>query len=95
MTFLPCVSQVTGARTHLYIEADGAKDPIFVRSCLSLVIYRVSKGEQSKEMSVHLAYIKSYFAPFAGSDLEFDTLNDLFIGTKIYFPDFDNVTSQV
>ena len=62
---------------------------------LSPVIYRVSKGEQPKETSVHLARIKPYFAPSARSTLEIDTLDDLFLGTKIPFPDFDNVTSQI
>ena len=62
---------------------------------LSPVIYRVSKGEQPKEAFVHLARIKTYFAPSAGSNLEIDTLDDLFLGTKIAFLDFENVTSQV
>ena len=58
-------------------------------------MYHVSQGEQPKETSVHMACIKPYFAPSAGFGLEFDTLDDLFLGTKTPFPDFENVTSQV
>ena len=53
------------------------------------------KGEHPKERSVHLARIKPYFAPSAGPALGFNTLDDLFLGTKIPFPDFENVASQV
>ena len=34
-----CFSQVTSARAHLYTEAEGPKGPVFVRSCLSPVVF--------------------------------------------------------
>ena len=46
-------------------------------------------------MSAHLAPIKLFLAPSAESALEFDTLDDLFRGTKTPFLGFENVTSQV
>ena len=69
--------------------------PFVVRSRPSPVIYRVSKGEQPEQMSVHLARIKPSFAPSAGSALGFVTLDGFFLGTKIPLPGFDNVASQV
>ena len=66
-----------------------------VRSRLSRVIYRVSKGDQPKETSIHLARIKPCFTPSVGSALEFDTTDDLFLGTKIPFQVFENTTSPV
>ena len=58
-----------------YTEDDGPnpklispwRGPFVVRSRLSPVIYRVSRGELPKETSVHLARIKPYFAPSAGT----------------------------
>ena len=86
-----------------YTEADGPnpklispwRGPFVVRSRLSPVIYRVSRGEQPKETSVHLARIKPYFAASAETARESDTLDDLFLGIKIPLPDFENITSQV
>ena len=86
-----------------YTEADGPnpklispwRGPFVVRSRLSPVIYRVSRGEQPNETSVHLARIKPYFAPSAGTVRESDTIDDLFLGIKIPLPDFENITSQV
>ena len=66
-----------------------------VRLRLTPVIYRVSKGEQPEETSIHLARIKPCFAPSVGSALEFDTIDDFFLGTKVPFPVFENTTSPV
>ena len=86
-----------------YTAADGPnpklispwRGPYVVRSRLSPVIYRVSKGDKPEEMSVYLARIKRYYAPSTRSAPGFDALDDIFLGTKIPVPDFDNVQSQV
>ena len=64
-----------------YTEANGPnpklisswRDLFVVRSRLSPVIYRVSRGEQPNATSVHLARIKPYFAPSAVTARESDT----------------------
>ena len=71
------------------------RGPYVVRSRLSPVIYRVSKGDKPEEMSVHLARIKRYYAPSTRSAPDFDALDGIFLGTKIPVPDFDNVQPQV
>ena len=71
------------------------RGPFVVRLRLSPVIYRVSRGEQPKETSVHLARIKPYVAPSSGTVREPDTLDDLFLGIKIPLPDFENTTFQI
>jgi len=76
-----------------YSEADGPnpklisswRGPFVIRSRLSPVIYRVSKGNQPEETPVHLARTAT----------DFDSLDDLFLGIKILLWDFDNSASQV
>ena len=73
-----------------YIEADGPNSKLFssvgvpfvIRSCLSLVIDRVSEGEQLEKASVRLTRIKPYDAQSAVPATGFDALDDLFLGAK-------------
>ena len=103
MTF-PSFQPGDRVRIHRpYTEADGPnpklispwRGPFVVRSRLSPAIYSVSKGDQPEGTTIHLACIKPYYAPPAAPTSDFDALDDLFLGTKIPLPDFENVASQV
>ena len=68
---------------RLYTEADGPNlelvspwrgGGVVIRSDLFPVIYSISKGEQPKETSVHLARIKPYCAQSAVPATGFDAL---------------------
>ena len=86
-----------------YSEADAPnpklisswRGPFVIRSRLSPVIYRVSKGNQPEETPVHLARTKPYHALSVSPATDFDSLDDLFLGIKILLWDFDNSASQV
>ena len=65
------------------------RGPRVVRSRLSPVIYLVFKGEQPEKTSVHLARIKLYYAQFAASAPDYETIYDL-LGNRL-LPEIDNV----
>ena len=86
-----------------YHESDGPNPklvspwhgPYIVRAQLSPVIYRVSKPNESTELTVHLGRMKRFVKPKSSPAPDFEALDDMFLGTTLPEPDLDGTMHAV
>lgn len=66
------------------------RGPYVICSQLSPVVYRVRRPKETREVSVHLAHIKRYFARKTPPAPDFDKLAEFFLGRQIPLPAVDH-----
>ena len=66
------------------------RGPYVICSQLSPVVYRVRRQNETREVSVHLAHIKRYYARKTPPAPDFDKLAEFFLGRPIPFPELDH-----
>ena len=66
------------------------RGPYVICSQLSPVVYRVRRRNETREVSVHLAHIKRYYARKTPPAPDFDKLSVFFLGRQIPLPDLDH-----
>ena len=85
-----------------YQEADGPnpklilpwRGPYIICSQLSPVVYRVRRANESREVSVHLAHLKQYYARQKPPAPQFNKLAEYFLGKRIPLPAVENDENQ-
>ena len=66
------------------------RGPYVICSQLSPVVYRVRRQNETREVSVHLAHIKRYYARKTPPAPDFDKLAEFFLGRPISLPELDH-----